>query len=118
MGRIEIYRDQSRQEAFMESTGDRAEIAHAAADIARANAPVQSGEYRDGIGVIVDEGEGLVQLIDSDPEAEFKEYGTSSTPAHAVLINAGSEFGKYSGVQPRSRTARRRSRRSRLSRGL
>lgn len=114
MSRLVIYRDQARDEAFMNSTEGRAEIAHAAADIARANAPVQTGEYRDGIGVIVDEGEGLVQIVDEDPEAELKEYGTSSTPAHAVLVNAASEFGKYSGVMPRGAVRRRRSRRSRL----
>ena len=113
MARVVIYRDQSREEAYMGSTEDRAQIAGQAADIARANAPVQTGEYRSGIGVVVDEGEGLVQIVDDDPEAEWKEYGTSDTPAHAVLVNAASEFGKYSGVMPRGAVRRRRARRAR-----
>lgn len=110
--RVTVYRSEAQQACYDETVDDRTEIARAAVDIARGNAPVQSGEYRDGMGVEVDGSD--VRMVDDDPEAEFKEYGTSSTPAHAVMVNAASEFGKYSGVMPRAARTRARARRRRL----
>lgn len=49
-------------------------IANQIANEARANAPVLTRAYRDGIGVAV---EGMtVKVIDSDDDAIHKEYGT------------------------------------------
>lgn len=84
----------------------RAQIAHMAAEDARSTAPVLTGEYRDGIGVVVD-GED-VSIVDEDPTAIHKEYGTSRTPAHATLINAASGYGIYVGAMPRGAGRRRR----------
>lgn len=105
-----IYREQATREAYTESTDGRAEIAGQAADLARATAPVRSGEFLSGIGVEVNGAD--VTLVDDDPEAFWKEYGTADTPAHATLTRAASQFGRYSGMSPRGQRSRRRSRRT------
>ncbi len=97
--RVTVYSRQAIAEAYRVSTEQRARIAHQAAAIARDRAPVETGEYRDGIGVEV-EGD-KVRLVDNDDEAFYKEYGTSDTPAHATLTDAARQFGRYSGFQPR-----------------
>ena len=43
----------------------------------------------------------LPARIDTDPESVYKEYGTSDTPAHAVLTNAARKRGRYRGWSPR-----------------
>jgi hypothetical protein len=97
--RVTVYTDQALREARKISTPRRIAVAHQAAGEARADAPVRSGEYRDGIGVKV-EGE-RVFLVDEDPESIHKEYGTRDTPAHAVLTDAARRHGRYSGWQPK-----------------
>ncbi len=99
--RVFVYSAQARQAAYEISTEKRAEIASEAAGIARGSAPVETGEYRGGIGVTVAGFE--VSIVDEDPEASFKEYGTSDTPAHASVTDAARRFGRYTGVQPRGR---------------
>ncbi|EOM78066.1 hypothetical protein Rrhod_0607 [Rhodococcus rhodnii LMG 5362] len=89
------------REARRISTDDRVKIAEEAASEARAMAPVLDGDYRDGIDVRVDGDR--VFLVDDDEEAIFKEYGTSTTPAHAAVTDAARSRGKYSGWKPRSR---------------
>ncbi len=94
-----VFRDQARRQAYATTLESRAGIGHEAAGEARSDAPVLTGAFRDGIGVEVD---GLhVAIVDSDPDAIYKEYGTSDTPAHATLTNAASRFGRYSGWRPR-----------------
>lgn len=88
-------------EAIALSTPDRTQIAEEIAAEARASAPVRTGEYRDGISVVSSGDQ--VAVVDSDPTAGFKEYGTGDTPAHAVLTDAARRHGKYSGIRPRSR---------------
>lgn len=97
--RVTVYSRQAVVEAYRASTEQRARIAHEAAGIARGRAPVETGEYRDGIGVEVD-GDS-VRIVDNDPEAFYKEYGTSDTPAHATLTDAARQFGRYTGFQPK-----------------
>lgn len=97
--RITIYDAEVERLVREVTTEDRAQIAHQAAGDARNAAPVVTGEYRGGIGVEVD-GD-TVRIVDNDPEAGFKEYGTSDTPAHAVLTDAARKYGRYSGIQPR-----------------
>lgn len=95
----QVFRDRARREAYATTLESRAQTAHEAADEARSDAPVLTGAFRDGIGAEVD---GLhVTIVDSDPDAIYKEYGTSDTPAHATLTNAASRFGRYSGWRPR-----------------
>lgn len=97
--RVTVYSRQAIAEAYVASTEQRAQIAHQAAGIARARAPVETGEYRDGIGVEVDAPK--VRIVDNDEESFWKEYGTEDTPAHATLTDAARQFGRYSGFQPK-----------------
>lgn len=96
--RVFVYSAQARQAALEISTEKRAEIANQAADIARGTAPVDTGEYRGGIGTSVSGFD--VKIFDDDPEAGYKEYGTSDTPAHASVTDAARKFGRYTGIQP------------------
>jgi hypothetical protein len=82
------------------STGGRKKIAEEIATEAKANAPVLSGDYRDGIAVEVD-GDS-VEVVDTDPDAVFKEYGTSVMAGHAVITDAARARGKYRGWKPRT----------------
>lgn len=93
--RTQVYRSQAVQDAYESSTEDRAKIAHLAGDDARGTAPVLTGAYRSGISVMVSGS--TVKLVDDDPDAIYKEYGTSSTPAHMTLTAAASRYGRYSG---------------------
>lgn len=99
--RVTLYRAQLLAEARKLSTDKRVEIAHEAAGDAVADAPVLSGDYRDGISVETDGDR--VSIVDSDPDAVYKEYGTSDTPAHMALTEAASRYGKYSGWEARGR---------------
>lgn len=99
--RVTVFPDQAIAEARRVSTPQRVEIAHQIAGIAQGNAPVLTGAYRDGIGVEVNGDE--VSVVDTDPDSVYKEFGTSDTPAHAVLVEAAKQFGRYTGWQPRGR---------------
>lgn len=79
------------------STQGRSQSARAAAAEARARAPVVSGAYRNGIRVQVNQGTGEVDLVDVDPLAVIKEYGTIDTPAHMTLSNAARRQGNLKG---------------------
>lgn len=98
--RITVY-PTAHLEAITLSTPDRVQTAEEIATEARATAPVVTGEYRDGISVVANGDQ--VAVVDSDPTAGFKEYGTGDTPAHAVLTDAARRHGRYSGIRPRSR---------------
>lgn len=97
--RITIYAEAAIREARRLSTPERVEIAEQAAAQARASAPVLTGRYRNGIHVETSGDD--VRLVDDDPDAIHKEYGTSDTPAHAALTDAARQYGRYSGMQPR-----------------
>ncbi len=97
--RLTLNRSRIPREVRRESVGDRENIAHQAANRARADAPVLTGEYRSGIGVEVHGT--VVKLVDNDETSLHKEYGTSDTPAHAALTNAAMAFGRYIGMTPR-----------------
>lgn len=97
--RVRVYAAEALREARALSTAQRFQIAREAAAEARADAPVRTGEYRDGIGVEVSGDE--VRIVDTDPEAVHKEFGTSDTPAHAVLTDAARKRGRYRGWEPR-----------------
>lgn len=99
--RVTIYRDQLRTEALDNSVQGRRDIAEQVLDRFRATAPIKSGAYRSGASVTTDGNRVYVQ--NSDPDAFYKEYGTSRTRAHAALTNAARQFGKYTGFSPRGR---------------
>lgn len=94
-----VFARQAIAEAYRLSTPKRVQIAEEIVSEARAAAPVQTGEYRDGIHSEVDGDR--VAAVDDDPESIYKEFGTSTTPAHAVLTDAARKHGRYSGWQPR-----------------
>lgn len=97
--RLTIYPNAARVQARESSTEQRIDIAQAVADAARSHAPVHDGDYRDGIAVQIDGTH--VSVVDNDPDAVFKEYGTSDTPAHASLTDSARQYGRYSGWRPR-----------------
>jgi hypothetical protein len=99
--RVTLYRAQLLAEARKLSTEGRLEIAHEAAGDAVADAPVLHGDYRDGISVETDGDQ--VSIVDKDPDAIYKEFGTSDTPAHMTLVEAASRYGRYTGWQARGR---------------
>lgn len=99
--RVTVYGAQAVREAVHLSTVARVEIAERGAADARGRAPVVTGEYRAGIHPEV--AGTSVKVVDDDPEAFYKEYGTSDTPAHATLTDSMRKFGKYSGFQPKGR---------------
>ncbi len=97
--RFTLFPGQARSEARYLSFSDRESIAHDVAAEARSNAPILTGDYRDGISVLV---EGMnVSIVDTDDNAIWKEYGTIDTPAHAALTDAARNApGKYTGWMP------------------
>jgi hypothetical protein len=97
--RVTVYTAQAIREAYRLSTPKRRQIAATIAAEARAEAPVRTGEYRDGIGTR-EEGD-RVFVQDTDPESIYKEFGTEDTPPHAVLTDAARRHGRYTGWQPR-----------------
>lgn len=99
--RVRIDRAGARRDAHRTSFDDRRRIARRAVDEARSEAPVLTGDYRDGMDVRTSGDD--VLLVDTDPDAVHKEYGTSSTPAHMTMINAASRYGAYSGRWRRRR---------------
>jgi len=99
--RVTIYAGQAIAEARKLSTEDRAQVAEEIAADARASAPVLTGHYRDGIHAEINGDD--VRVVDDDPTAGYKEYGTSHTPAHATLTDAARKYGKYTGMKPRGR---------------
>lgn len=97
--KITIFKDRVRRSLRKKSLSDRIEIAEEIAARARVRAPRLTGAYAEGMGVAV---EGTkVSVVNEDPTAWHKEYGTSKTPAHAVLTNAAMEFGRYQGMRPK-----------------
>ena len=96
--RVTVYAAQAAREAAAASLEGRRRIAEQAAADARATAPVRTGAYLAGIGVEVSGDE--VRIVNNDPDAIHKEYGTSDTPAHATMTNAARRYGRYTGMQP------------------
>lgn len=99
VARVTVYEAQAVAEARAIARDQLLDIAGQVAAVAKSSAPVESGEYRDGIGV---ETRGdRVFVVNNDDEAIHKEYGTSDTAAHATMTNAARQFGKYTGMTPR-----------------
>lgn len=96
--RFTLFPNQAAAEAAIASFDGRKAIADEIADEARANSPIVTGEFRDGIGVQVDGTN--VAVVDTDPEAVWKEFGTSNMAGIAVLTDAVRSRGKYRGWKP------------------
>ena len=90
-----VYQGVVAAQARRISTPDRAEIARQIVDVHRGSAPVVTGAYRDGATVVTSGDD--VSVVNRDPAAVYKEYGTSDTPAHATMTNAARRFGRYTG---------------------
>lgn len=88
----------ARAEARRLSTPRRIEVAHEAVADFQASAPVLTGAYRDGGGVVVSGDD--VTMVNRDPEASYKEFGTSDTPVHGSFVNAARRHGRYTGWTP------------------
>lgn len=99
MARVAIYREQLRAEALRLSTPGRTEIAEKILNRFDATVPNRTGEFQRGASVLVEGSR--VYVEDDDPEAFWKEYGTSQRRALATLTSAAREFGRYRGFQPR-----------------
>lgn len=97
--RFTVYPGQAQAEAISASFEGRVEIGQSVADGARSDAPVLTGEFRDGIALDI-QGE-RVFVVDNDETAIFKEYGTVDTPPAASLTNSARSHGEYSGWEPR-----------------
>lgn len=98
--RFTLFPAQARSEASHLSTGDRKKIAEEIAAEAKANAPILTGDYRDGIAVEVDGDR--VEVVDTDPDSIWKEFGSSKMAGHAVITDAARARGKYRGWKPRT----------------
>lgn len=97
--RVTVFAAVARAAALRISTPRRAQIAGEIAAEAQADAPYLTGAYRNGIEPRVNGDR--VSVVDMDPDAVYKEYGTSDTPAHASLTEAAMKHGRYRGWQPR-----------------
>lgn len=69
-----------------ENVDEMREAARAAQQIARSTAPVDDGDYRDGIEVI-DEPDGAT-LVGRDWKSHWVEFGSRNNPASRNLTNA------------------------------
>jgi hypothetical protein len=110
VSRVRIFRAQAEREAREASTPARKEIGLDIAAEFRSTAPRRSGAFATAARVEVDGAR--VFVIDDDPLAFYKEYGTSKSRGAAALTNAARKFGKYSGFQPRGAGGRRSRRRT------
>ncbi len=110
VSRVRIFRAQAEREAREASTPARKEIGLDIADEFRSTAPRASGRYASSAHVEV--AGHRVYVIDDDPDAFYKEYGTSKMRGIAALTKAARKFGKYSGFKPRGLNSRGGSRRS------
>ncbi len=73
----------------------RKKVAAAVVADARILAPVVTGAYRDGFAV--SSSGDAVSVVNTDPTATYKEYGTVDTPAHGTMAAAASRHGKLLG---------------------
>jgi len=95
VARFEAARDLAKQ-LLVATADDRYRTAQQIAAEARATAPRVTGAYAGGMGARR-YGNGTVAVVDTDPDAGYKEYGTVDTPAHAELTNAARRRGRYTG---------------------
>lgn len=110
VSRVRIFRAQAEREAREASAPARKEIGLEIAQDFRAAAPRRSGTFATSARVEVEGNR--VYVIDDDPLAFYKEYGTSRSRGAATLTNAARKHGKYSGFQPRGKGGRRSRRRT------
>lgn len=93
-----VYHPVVRRQARKISTPDRVDVARDIVATHRGTAPVDDGTFRDGAAVW--QAGDDVSVINRDPTAKFKEYGTEDTPAHGTMTNAARRYGRYTGWKP------------------
>ena len=91
--RLTIYEAQVRSQATRASLPGRLDLAYEVALEAIDRAPVVSGAFRDGIDVAQEDGD--VFIVDNDPIAFMKEYGTVDTEPIYLLTAAAEVLAKY-----------------------
>lgn len=99
VARVTVFHDRLPSMVRKETVDSRREIANEIAGEARSTAPRLTGAFSSGISVEVDGA--TVRVVNNDPDAIHKEYGTSRTPAHATMTSASMARGRYSGMRPR-----------------
>lgn len=97
--RVTVYAARAAAEAVHQSTPARRQVADAMVGIAQPQAAVETGLFRSSYSVEQNGDE--VFAVNNDPDAKYIVFGTSDTPPHDELINAGRQFGTYSGWQPK-----------------
>lgn len=97
--RVTVFPAQAIAEALRISTPKRVEIAHKMVGIAQPQAAVETGLFKSSYGV--EQSGDRVAAVNNDPDAVYIVFGTEDTPPHDELIEAGKQFGKYSGWQSR-----------------
>lgn len=97
--RVTVFAAIAIAEAKRISAPKRVEIAEQMVDMAKSDAAVETGQWQESYHVEVN-GDQVLAVNDRD-DAVYIGFGTSDTPAHDELINAGRQFGTYSGWQPR-----------------
>lgn len=95
--RVTVYAAQAAAEAVRQSTPARRQVAEAMVAIAQPQAAVETGLFKSSYSV--EQNGDQVFAVNNDPDAKYIAYGTSDTPPHDELINAGRQFGTYTGWQ-------------------
>jgi hypothetical protein len=95
VAKLSDFIDQDDIDAHLEDDPDilagKLELAEDVVDYAQSIAPVDSGEYKDGIRVRR-YGKSGVGIEFSDPKSNLIEYGTEDTPAFAVRAKTIEHF--------------------------
>lgn len=97
--RLQVYHGRLPGLVQTQTRSGRVRIADQIAADAAGAAPYLKGDFRAGIGVETQGDQVLV--VNADPTAIHKEFGTSRTPAHATMTSAATKYGIYSGMRPR-----------------
>lgn len=95
---LTIYHDIAERRAKTISRPELIKIAGKVAGEASGGAPRLTGKYAGSFAVDTSRG---VRVVSADNTALHKEYGTSTTPAHAALTQAAMRYGQYRGTRPR-----------------
>lgn len=94
MANLNDYFDQADIDRAMETDPDvrkaKRELAEDAVKFAQSKAPVDEGDYRNGIKVIEDGDE--VGIGFTDPKSHIIEYGSEDTPEFGIMAQTQARF--------------------------
>lgn len=97
--RVTVFKAAAIAEAVRISTPERVQIANEMVSMAKAEAAVESGQWQEAYHVEVN-GDQVLAVNDREAAVHIG-FGTTDTPPHDELINAGRHFGRYSGWESR-----------------